>query len=126
MSHLAHEDWFSLTTRRNRKSFIFANIYLLSMAISLFFILALFDATMRASNIITVIFYIPFIIVGYTLSAQRLRDMNITGWISIIWLIIGFLPDWAASFVSLTFWLFLISVPGSIKENRYGPPCIFS
>jgi Tfp pilus assembly major pilin PilA len=53
--------------------------------------------------------YIAVIVVQFLLTIQRSHDMNVTGWLSLIWLI---------PFGVLVFWL----VPGTQGENTYGKP----
>jgi Tfp pilus assembly major pilin PilA/uncharacterized membrane protein YhaH (DUF805 family) len=53
--------------------------------------------------------YVAMIVVQFLLTIQRAHDMNVTGWLSLIWLIpLGV----------LVFWL----VPGTQGENTYGKP----
>jgi uncharacterized membrane protein YhaH (DUF805 family)/Tfp pilus assembly protein PilE len=53
--------------------------------------------------------YVAMIVVQFLLTIQRSHDMNVTGWLSLIWLIpLGV----------LVFWL----VPGTQGENTYGKP----
>ena len=59
-------------------------------------------------------------IASYTLSAQRLRDMGVTGWLALVWLPINFAEDGLRSLAALIFILILWSVPGTQGKNRYG------
>jgi len=120
MSLPASEFWFSTTVRRNRKSFIFANVFL--MLIMAFVICALFffEVRLRSGQIIYFLFYIPFLIAQYFLTAQRLRDFGVTGWLSLLWIAIALLPPPYSGAFSLAFLLVLCAVPGTEGDNRYG------
>jgi Tfp pilus assembly major pilin PilA/uncharacterized membrane protein YhaH (DUF805 family) len=53
--------------------------------------------------------YVAMIVVQFLLTIQRSHDMNVTGWLSLVWLVpLGV----------LVFWL----VPGTQGENDYGKP----
>jgi Tfp pilus assembly major pilin PilA/uncharacterized membrane protein YhaH (DUF805 family) len=53
--------------------------------------------------------YVAMLVVQFLLTIQRSHDMNVTGWLSLVWLIpLGV----------LVFWL----VPGTQGENDYGKP----
>jgi Tfp pilus assembly major pilin PilA/uncharacterized membrane protein YhaH (DUF805 family) len=53
--------------------------------------------------------YVAMLVVQFLLTIQRSHDMNVTGWLSLIWLIpLGVLVFW--------------SVPGTQGENTYGKP----
>jgi hypothetical protein len=43
--------------------------------------LVFFDVRELTGNVLFIIFFIPFMIAGYFLMAQRLRDFNVTGWL---------------------------------------------
>lgn len=83
-----------------------------------------FDVGKRASIILLVIFGLPWIFVSYNLTAQRLRDFNLTGWLTLLWVPINVLHQnhsELSSALSLAFWIVLVFVPGTKGENRYGP-----
>ena len=86
--------------------------------------LYLFGVGKRTGIILMVIFGLPWIFVSYNLTAQRLRDFNLTGWLTLLWIPINLLQnDYAelSSALSLAFWIVLVFVPGTKGENRYGP-----
>lgn len=116
----ASEFWFSTTVRRNRKSFITANVFLLLIMALVTGALIFFDARLRSGQIIYFLFYIPFLIAQYFLTAQRLRDFGVTGWLSLLWVAIALLPPPYSGVFSLAFLLVLCAVPGTEGENRYG------
>jgi uncharacterized membrane protein YhaH (DUF805 family) len=122
----ATEEWFSVSIRRNRKSFIIANIILFSIFAAVIAALLFFDVRQRVGMLLFVLFFIPFIIAYYFLTAQRLRDMNVTGWLALLHPFIGFLPEQAAGGLGLIFILVLCAVPGTEGANRYGEDPLFS
>lgn len=120
MSLPASEFWFSTTVRRNRKSFILANVFLFLIMALVTGALIFFDVRLRSGQIIYFLFYIPFLIAQYFLTAQRLRDFGVTGWLSLLWIVIALLPPPYSGAFSLAFLLVLCAVPGTEGENRYG------
>lgn len=120
MSLPASEFWFSTTVRRNRKSFILANLFLLLIMAMVMGALIFFDVRLRSGQIIYFAFYIPFLIAQYFLTAQRLRDFGVTGWLSLLWVAIALLPPPYSGAFSLAFLLTLCAVPGTEGDNRYG------
>jgi len=120
MSLPASEFWFSTTVRRNRKSFIIANAFLVLIMALVIGALIFFEVGLRAGQMIYYLFFIPFLIAQYFLTAQRLRDFGITGWLSLLWVAIAFLPPPYSGVFSLTFLLVLCAVPGTEGDNRYG------
>jgi uncharacterized membrane protein YhaH (DUF805 family) len=82
--------------------------------------LIFFDARLRSWWIIYFLFYIPFLIAQYFLTAQRLRDFGVTGWLSLLWVAIALLPPPYSGAFSLAFLLVLCAVPGTEGGNRYG------
>lgn len=120
MSLPASEYWFSTTVRRNRKSFILANVFLLLIMALVTGALIFFDVRLRSGQVIYFLFYIPFLIAQYFLTAQRLRDFGVTGWLSLLWIAIALLPPPYSGAFSLAFLLVLCAVPGTQGENRYG------
>lgn len=61
------------------------------------------------------------VVCNYFLSAQRLRDLNVTGWLSLFWVPIGMLPDPFSSVGSIIFLICLCAIPGTRGENSFGP-----
>ncbi len=120
MSLPAIEFWFSHSVRRNRKSFIIANLILFIIMACVIGTLIIFDVRLRAGFIIFFLYYIPFLIVQYFLAAQRLRDFGVTGWLALLWIPIAMLPSPYHTVASLVFLLILCSVPGTEGDNRYG------
>lgn len=120
MSYPASESWFSPSIRRNRKSFIIAYLRLLAIMVIVIGALVFFDVRELKGNGLFIIFFIPFMIAGYFLMAQRLRDFNVTGWLVLLWIPVTFLPDPFSSIASLTFCICLCAIPGTQGENRFG------
>jgi len=120
MSLPASEFWFSLSIRRNRKSFILANIALFLIMALVVYALVFFDVRIKAGNAIFYVFYVPFIFTQYFLTAQRLRDFGKTGWLALLWIPVSLLPQHFSGIASLTFLIILCVVPGTLGENRYG------
>ena len=124
MSLPASEFWFSFSIRRNRKSYLIGTLLLFGVMAAVLGGLYFFDVGKRVGIILMVIFGLPWIFVSYNLTAQRLRDFNLTGWLTLLWFPINVLQnDYAelSSALSLTFWIVLVFVPGTKGENRYGP-----
>mgnify|MGYP006982481585 CR=1 FL=1 len=59
MSLPVTEYWFSLSVRRNRKSFIFASILVIVVVLVIFGGLLFFDTSERAASVIMLLFAIP-------------------------------------------------------------------
>jgi uncharacterized membrane protein YhaH (DUF805 family) len=83
-------------------------------------VLFFFEVRLRSGQIIYFLFYIPFLIAQYFLTAQRLRDFGVTGWLSLLWIAIALLPPTYSGAFSLAFLLVLCAVPGTEGDNRYG------
>lgn len=122
MSIGSTEEWFSPSVRRGRRSYFLAKVmlYLIVAVIALAVIYANpSNGTMIA---IAVLFGVPFILCIYFLTAQRLRDIGVSGWFSLIWLPIGWAPEPYSFAFSLSFFIALVSIPGTPGVNRYGSP----
>ena len=121
MSLPAHEDWFSFSARRNRKSYLLANLMLFGLLFCIGAVVYLFGAQGQGGLIVTVIFMLMGAAAGYFLAAQRLRDIGLTGWLALLWLPVGMLPETYAGPISLAMFICVASLPGTQGENRYGP-----
>ena len=124
MSLPASEYWFSFSVRRNRKSFLLATAMTIGVGAALIGALFFFSPGKKVGFILLALFGLPLLLVSYNLTAQRLRDFNVTGWLALLWLPINFLQNENAELSSalhLAFWIVLVFVPGTAGENRYGP-----
>ena len=120
MSLPASEYWFSLSVRRNRKSFIFSNLILICIMAFVVGALIFFNVRQRTGEIIHLLFYVPSIIAQYTLTAQRLRDFGVSGWFAFLWIAFIFLPSEYTIAFWFAFGVTLCAVPGTNGSNRYG------
>ena len=122
----ASEHWFSTSVRRNRKSFFFAAVLLTGFLLLVLAGLWFFEAPKRAGLLIYLLFFIPYVICTYFLTAQRLRDMNLTGWLALLWIPLGIADRTVGGALSLAFFIVLVVVPGTAGDNRYGPEPLIS
>jgi uncharacterized membrane protein YhaH (DUF805 family) len=79
-----------------------------------------FEAKGRQWAIIFMIFFAPYVICTYFLTAQRLRDFNQTGWLALLWIPIGTADNYVGGAASLAFIIALCAIPGTQGPNRYG------
>lgn len=121
MSVPVSEGWFSLSIRRNRKSYMLASLALTAIFVGVIGVLWFFGARGRGGMIILLLFFVPYFICGYSLTSQRLRDFGMTGWLALLWVPIGIADRYIGGAASLAFFLVLCAVPGTAGENRYGP-----
>jgi uncharacterized membrane protein YhaH (DUF805 family) len=134
MSHPITHDWFSLSIRRNRKSFIGANISVGLIMALVEWTLLFFEARQSAGELIYVMFNILSLIAVATLVAQRLRDLNVNGWyafpILALPLVVGLgvgvklFPEALISFLPLLMVTPLYCFRGTKGPNRYGKDCL--
>ena len=115
MSLPATEFWFSLSVRRNRKSFMLASLLLLLIGV-------IFSGFFNIHWIFVAIFAVPFTIAQHILIAQRLRDMNVTGWLALLWIPIQMLPFmYNIPFpFGIALLIIVCAVPGTKGPNNYG------
>ncbi|WP_428372625.1 DUF805 domain-containing protein [Pelagibacterium lentulum] len=110
-----------MSARRNRKSFILALVILNGILLAVGAGIGFFGAPSRVAVVIFWFFFVPYFICSYFLTAQRLRDFGLTGWLALLWVVIGVLDDGVRAFATLAFALVLCSIPGTQGYNRYGP-----
>ncbi|WP_173911792.1 DUF805 domain-containing protein [Acinetobacter sp. Marseille-Q1618] len=113
----------SLQGRFNRLTFLGWNCLLLitNLLMGLIFISFMpntIDAIFRNANsfIVQAVFIIPNIIFFTFIllfSIKRLHDINLTAWLAFLELI---------PFVNLLFFIFLVCMPGTEGDNKYGIP----
>lgn len=122
MSLPALEGWFSPTLRRNRKSFVLAVLSVVIVMFGSLLVINWFSKTSAGNTLWFLGFVIPSVICTYFLTAQRLRDMNVSGWLTLLWIPINALDKSAAGYTLTPIVLFLLSViPGTKGSNNYGP-----
>ena len=114
MSKPVFSDLFTLSGRRNRKSYF---LYWLAVLIVMIivWVIAILVASDSDSNTALIIAYVISFAVGisyWIVGAQRCRDFGWTGWAILLTLIpfIGWIFPWVMLFV-----------PGTDGPNRYGP-----
>lgn len=121
MSTPALDHWFSVSVRRNRKSFILSMIALFVTFAAAYFVWLLFAETIRGKNIGLLVFGIPAGICSYLLAAQRLRDFGVSGWFSLLWIPINATQGSVQSALTLAALLVLCGIPGTVGSNKFGP-----
>lgn len=122
MSFPALEGWFSTSARRNRKSFVLAELAILAILFGSLLVIDWFSKTSAGLGLWLVAFAIPCVICTYFLTAQRLRDLNISGWLTLLWIPINAIDKSTAGYTLAPVILLLLSiVPGTRGENKYGP-----
>ena len=114
------DDWFSPMGRRNRKSFVLASLALYLSLGLLLLIWLFFAETHRARMIGLLLLGAPAILSGYFMTAQRLRDMNLSGWIALLWIPIGMFDNPAKGAFSWAAIIILCFVPGTSGPNKFG------
>ena len=116
------EDLFTFSGRRNRKSYIL--LQLLYILIQIVFLIT-----------ISIIGIVGFVVVlfaafcSFIVTAQRLRDIGLPGKLCLLFLIPSlidlFLFGTTFALISITVgftgWIVLMSIPGTVGENKYGP-----
>lgn len=122
MSVPATEEWFSISIRRNRKSFLLAVILLLVVLATGFLLTMWIAQTSKGRLIGMAIFLGPGILGSYLLGAQRLRDFGVSGWWTVLWIPLGFIENEAVSqAVGTLSFAALCAIPGTPGANRFGP-----
>lgn len=74
----------------------------------------------RTFSLLLVIFGVPFVIAGYSLVAQRLRDFNVSGWFALALLPINALEPPEQLAIVGTFLVLISLIPGTEGKNRFG------
>ena len=80
----------------------------------------MFDAYPAAAKVVRGLFVIAATGCSYTLTSQRLRDMNQTGWLALLWLPLNIADTYVGGAASLTFLVILGVVPGTKGPNDFG------
>jgi uncharacterized membrane protein YhaH (DUF805 family) len=113
------DEWFSHSVRRNRMSFLLANVTLTGLIFLIIVVIPWFSRS-RAGFVVVVMFWIPYVICQYFLTAQRLRDIGVTGWLALLWIPVFLIPPPLRLPLTLGFVVVLCFVPGTRGRNRYG------
>jgi uncharacterized membrane protein YhaH (DUF805 family) len=119
----AWDYWFSVSIRRNRKSYIIGSLLLIGVWAAFIGAMYFFRPSRTVFALLGILFLLPMLLVYYNLAAQRLRDFGITGWLALLWIPINMLQNGYAELsnaLSFAFWIVLVFVPGTKGDNRYG------
>ena|SRR5680860_673916 len=119
-SYPAFEDWFSSSIRRNRKSFVLATVALFAVMVAVVAVIAWFSKTKTGFGLMVLPFGIAYFVCSYLLTAQRIRDMGLTGWLTLLWIPVNMADAYLHGAASLAAWIVLCTVPGTDGPNRYG------
>lgn len=117
-------NWLRFSGRRNRKSYlvIFLIFFVAMLAIEI-----ILGRLFLSGAIPSYMFWIYFVImipikfVYFVITAQRLRDFNLSGWFVLILIPIAFFDQDAYGLPSLAVTFFIMIIPGTRGDNRYGP-----
>lgn len=120
MSTPALDGWFALKLRRNRLSFILAYGALCATFAACIFGWFYFAETGRGKQMGFLIFGVPAILCSYILVAQRLRDLNLSGWFALLWVPINLLEGQLRLAITLAIIIVLCAIPGTVGANKYG------
>ena len=116
----ALSDWFTPSGRRNRKSFMLAMIALILTFVALYVIWLLFAQTADGRAAGLLLFGLPAGLCSYFLVAQRLRDFNVSGWFSLLWILINAFGSPVRGALTLAALVVLCGVPGTPGPNKFG------
>lgn len=120
MAVSAFDDWFSVSIRRNRASFVIANGALFATLAVCIFGWFYFAESARSRQIGLFIFGLPAVACSYLLVSQRLRDINVSGWLTLLWIPINVLEGQLRVALTLAAIIILCAVPGTKGPNKYG------
>lgn len=112
-----YEGWFSFSGVRNRGSYFGALATYGLMYAGILWLFSQFPMSSRTHMILVLIFSIAFIIVGYVVTSQRLRDFGVSGWFALLWLPIGLLSNEFNLAFTLAFGAVLVMVPSRKNEQ---------
>lgn len=87
----------------------------------IFIFIGWIDLSGKTKSIFSIIYFLMGLTCSYTLTAQRLRDVNMTGWLALLWVPISFADDSIRATLTSAFTLALWVIPGTKGENEYGP-----
>lgn len=115
------EHWFSIEIRRNRLSYMLGAIALLVTFAVCLAVWTWFAETRSGRSLGVLIFTVPTVICGYMLTAQRLRDLNISGWLALLWIPINMVEGKLGAALTTAIVIILCAAPGTRGDNKYGP-----
>lgn len=110
-SHAFYEGWFAFYGRRTRLSYFLAVLAYGAMSFGIFWLFSQFPMSQGTWNLLTIIFSFAFIVVGYVVSSQRLRDIGLSPWFALLWIPIGFLSNEYHLAFTVAFYLVLQGIP---------------
>lgn len=115
------EDWFSFSIRRNRLSYMLSTVALYMTFGVMYFIWIMFAQTNSGKGIGLLVFGLTATLCSYFLTAQRLRDINLSGWWALLWIPLNMLEgSYKAAFL-LAAVIVLCAIPGNKGPNKFGP-----
>ena len=98
-----------------------ATVALTAVMVVVFAVIGWFHPSRRAAVFVFAPFAIAYIICSYLLTAQRLRDIGVTGWLTLLWIPVNMADTYLQGAASLAAFIVLCTVPGTQGPNRYGP-----
>lgn len=116
-SHAFYEGWFAFYGRRTRLSYFLAVLAYGSMGFGIFWLFSQFPMSQGTWNLLTIAFSSAFIVVGYVVSSQRLRDIGLSPWFALAWIPIGFLANEYHLAFTFAFYLVLQGVPSRTEGS---------
>ena len=87
------------------------------MGAGIFWLFSQFPMSEETWNLLTMVFSTAFIVVGYVVSSQRLRDIGMSPWFALLWIPIGFLSNEYNLAFTLAFYLVLQGVPSRVVDD---------
>lgn len=112
--------WFDTTIRRNRASYLGAVLVLGITLVVISFVVDYISIPSRLKFIIMLMFWVPCLLANQFLIAQRLRDLNISGWFAPMWFALVVADKELNGAATLAATILLVCVPGTKGANKYG------
>ena len=104
---------FKFEGRRGRKSFVFANVALIALAIAVAIIGTVFAFLSYGLSLVFMFpAFIALYVLGMIVSAQRIRDFGQSG----CWVFLYLIP-----YVGFAIAIALVFIPPNPGQNKYGP-----
>jgi uncharacterized membrane protein YhaH (DUF805 family) len=116
-NHAFYEGWFSLRGRRGRFSFFLAVLSYGGMSVGIFWLFSLFPMSQNTWNLLVISFSLAFIVIGYLVTSQRLRDIGLSPWLALLWIPIGLMSSEFHIAFTVAFYLVLQGVPSRPFET---------